>query len=414
MAHYTVVYSCGHKGSIQLFGAGRDREWKLKREGENLCPDCYERARQERAETAQQEAKNAGWAELAGTPKQQLWAATIRKQKLEAIQGAAEGKTDSYHWSPHTLIAGVHPQTLGQLAAEAEGPYDPAKVLRALLATERMQRAVVFLEQRDQAHWWIDRRDMPASSLLMEAYKSIPEQAPSREQVELEHDVLLESTVRPQAPLTETVATVRVVAGKLEIHFPERHEKFRSIMRDTLHMVWSDTCWARTLGLFAGAPDDRVAEAGHRLLAAGFIIRIHDPLAREAAIQGTFAPEQRRWVARVTQKGPTLDWFLIRWGREEDFYSAAKALPRSRYERPNVVVPPEFFEEVLDFAEVHGFSVSKGAREIAEQARARRDATLVANVTAKPAAGQVPPPDGKPPRLDVPETVEIPDDLRDE
>lgn len=45
MAHYTVVYSCGHEGVIQLTGPGRDREWRLKREVDKVKKSRNERLR---------------------------------------------------------------------------------------------------------------------------------------------------------------------------------------------------------------------------------------------------------------------------------------------------------------------------------------------------------------------------------
>lgn len=39
---YDVVYSCGHKGTVALFGPTKDRESKIEWYGrEALCPDCY-------------------------------------------------------------------------------------------------------------------------------------------------------------------------------------------------------------------------------------------------------------------------------------------------------------------------------------------------------------------------------------
>lgn len=39
---YDVVYSCGHKGTVDLFGPTKDRESKIEWYGRQaLCPDCY-------------------------------------------------------------------------------------------------------------------------------------------------------------------------------------------------------------------------------------------------------------------------------------------------------------------------------------------------------------------------------------
>lgn len=41
MAQYTVTYACGHTGTLELFGKGKDREWKLQKAAEGDCPQCW-------------------------------------------------------------------------------------------------------------------------------------------------------------------------------------------------------------------------------------------------------------------------------------------------------------------------------------------------------------------------------------
>lgn len=43
MAKYTINYSCGHTGELQLYGKYKDRENKIEwLEREGLCPECYQ------------------------------------------------------------------------------------------------------------------------------------------------------------------------------------------------------------------------------------------------------------------------------------------------------------------------------------------------------------------------------------
>lgn len=40
---YTVTYSCGHTGTVQLYGKRKKHEYQLKKYEEfYLCPDCYD------------------------------------------------------------------------------------------------------------------------------------------------------------------------------------------------------------------------------------------------------------------------------------------------------------------------------------------------------------------------------------
>lgn len=41
MAKYDITYSCGHEGTVSLFGKMSDRERQLARHSCGVCPDCY-------------------------------------------------------------------------------------------------------------------------------------------------------------------------------------------------------------------------------------------------------------------------------------------------------------------------------------------------------------------------------------
>ena len=46
MGKYDVTYSCGHTGTVDLFGKNTERERKIAwMERECLCPDCYKAAK---------------------------------------------------------------------------------------------------------------------------------------------------------------------------------------------------------------------------------------------------------------------------------------------------------------------------------------------------------------------------------
>ena len=96
-------------------------------------------------------------------------------------------------------------------------------------------------------------------------------------------------------------------------------------------------------------------------MAAGFCVRIFDEDLKNMAINGSYRDEQTRWITKRIS-GEYTGWFAIRWHRyRENFYREVKRIAGSRWSSPNVVVPPEHFEEVLDFAEMYGFELSDGA-----------------------------------------------------
>lgn len=376
MAKYEVTHKCGHVEWYDLIGPHRIREWRLKQLAEELCYACRQEELRQQNLRAAEENRQMELPPLEGTEKQILWAETIRNRKIKAVDA---------------LIS----------STEEEPPAE-------------LPQAMEWLYGQTSAGWWIDRRHLEPSALVQEAIKAVRKQA-AQPQVakEVEMAALAEATVRPENPKTETVAEIRILGGNIiEVRFPERRESFRELMKLTLGYRWENGVWRRQIGPFNGPVEDRVAEVGYRLLAAGFPIRIHDVELRRRAVAGEFAPEPKRWVRRATS-GPYAGWFQLTWPkRTDDFYAQAKRIPGSRWYQGAMYVPAEQFEQVLDFAEVHGFQVSDGARQLAEEARQIRENALVAKLPekAEPPAR----PGSVPPKLEAPAEVTIDDELRDD
>lgn len=80
---YTVTFSCGHTGVVELFGKSADREKKLEwYQDTAVCPDCYKKSwdmqRLEERQQAYENAKKMNLPALTGSDKQIAWAVTIR------------------------------------------------------------------------------------------------------------------------------------------------------------------------------------------------------------------------------------------------------------------------------------------------------------------------------------------------
>jgi hypothetical protein len=208
----------------------------------------------------------------------------------------------------------------------------------------------------------------------------------------------------PKPPVTNTIAVLTYTADLVQARLPEKHEDFREVVKARgYHWNGWNRVWEKHINGQTGPSLHRAAEVGRALLEAGFIVDFPDQAVLDLAVSGEWEPECRRWVLAVV-KGEYAGWFALKWARDEDYYTRARRLPGSRYSSPNVVVPPDAFAEVLDFAEVHGFRVGKAAMEIAEQARARVDQALLVELKTpepKQAAAE-------------PETYEVADELLDE
>lgn len=375
MAWHTITHSCGHTERHQLYGPGKTRDWRAAKLAEDPCEAC--RKVEQDAANAKAAAANAeaGLPALTGSDKQVAWAETVRAAKLDAIPAAIE-------------------ELQGQ-CPKAKWPEVEGKIIAA---TDAMQAQTA-------ASWWIDRRDLKVAYILADIAKRLPETTPGVESTSAAA-AMAESTVRPEADETiPTVTEIRVFSDRVDAILPEKNDAFRGVVK-AIGYTWTGTCWSRAIDAAAGPVSDRAAELGNRLLAAGFPIRIHDPAIRSAAISGQFAPEHRRWI-KLRTSGEHAGKLVICWPREDDLYSVAKALSGARYDKPNIVIPVDRHEAVLDFAEAYGFAISPSAQTAIDAARAARAAALLATPAKAPKTKTGPGP--KPAA-----TGEVADELRDE
>ncbi|MFZ3132735.1 MAG: hypothetical protein WA125_16940 [Desulfosporosinus sp.] len=384
MAKYTVTRSCGHEETVALIG--KNREWRLEHvETNKLCSECYQEDLKRRREEANREAAEAARDNnlpvLTGTEKQIPWAETIRQRIMS---------------------------DLDEVIYETRGNKG-----RDELA---IQEAYQAIKNKATAHWWIDRRyikgEFDLETLLRKEYESLRVNAAAAPTNEVATDTLAESTVRPESPVTETVAEIRILEDILEIRFPERRDDFRELVKSELKMVWSDYAWKRRINFKNGTIEDRAAEAGNRLLHNGFPIRIFDAELREKAINANYKPECTRWIM-ARSEGKYEGWLMISWSRDEDLYRRAKAITGAKYDKPNVVVSPEHFAEVLDFAEMYKFEISDGARGVVANAKEIRDNSIITSV-AEPKKKDRANVTSTPSVLEIPTAVDIADEFRDE
>lgn len=408
MAKYDVTYACGHDGVVQLFGRGKDREWKLKRYESQLCDACAEKQKEKEREEANAEAaataKKAGLPELVGSEKQIKYGETCRQDLINLI------------------IAGKNNlQSKLERGTVSEKMLDKAKEY-----VSRMDSVLEYIKQRKtKASWWIENYKWTRGygelqalidRLIVEqgSAPSLEEEKREQEEAEEQKNKEIACTVRPENPVSEAVAKIRLNKdqGTITIHFAEFDDKFRKIVKERLRMTWSSGRWERKINEeINGTLADRVAEAGHLLLAEGFIVQILNEELLNKAISADYNPEHTNWIVKKA-KSNYIGWFAIRWDKNDDFYNVARRIPESRYASPYVVVPPHRFEELLDFAERYDFRLTQSAYEIVEQAREERDQMPVVDVP-KPREKKKVVADTKRPEL-TPEEVGIDEEFRDD
>jgi hypothetical protein len=212
---------------------------------------------------------------------------------------------------------------------------------------------------------------------------------------------------------TSRTATVAVVANTdhfVTIRFPEKRDDFREIVKTRLFRWYGDR-WQRAIHpIMNGSARDRAIEIACRLLAARFRVEVSDDL-HPAILAGAYDPEQTRWITAYSGDHYH-SWFTVSWRRPDDLYRAAMRISGARYAAGGVAVPPDQFEEVLDFAERYDFRLTSAAEALIAEQRQR----LAGAVRVTVAAFQDPSPvtaGRKPGRLAVPDLVEVDHDLRD-
>ena len=373
---------CGKTYSVQMYGKMKDREWKVAN-WMGSCEECLGLRRQEELESAQEASKEMGLPDLAGTEKQIAWATKIRAELVANQERGYHRYTWRERDENNRLRDGYKP-----------------------LSQQEIEAVDRIVANKVSAGWWIDQRD---EETFYQAIVSVAESMKPEKQAEksVKKEADIEAAVYPETPVTQLVTTISITEDTISAVYPERNDIFRQIIRFGLGYSWSGSAWKRKIGKLAGKIEDRAAELGHQLVSKGFPIRIHREDIRMAAILGQYDPEQTRWVINL-EKGVGL-----RWGKKEDLYQEAKKLRGAKYNRKwkAVEVPAENFDEVLDFSETHGFSISDKAREKLDAAKEAREGALRIKVEPVKEPEKT---TAKQPELKAPETVEVHDDLRDD
>jgi len=375
-------FQCAECGAdIAVYGRNRDDADRLAgwhESNRTLCRECQEKQHAvENAEAAKINAA-ANLPPLTGSQKQIAWAETLRAKIFRRINRATAENAEASLKSLDVVSRSV-------LCRDIE---DIKRMRNAKIGSRLIETFFVVLHEQTKASWWIESA---ASCYLLDLMTNLMAQIkariraallakePTKEQVEAEEEALL----KPQGDLaSEHIALIKLQENAIQVIFPVKIEAFRTAMRG-LGFKWTGEHWSRELNFRHGTPSDRMAETAHRLLAQGFLVRIYDDEARAKALRGDFESERRRWIVWMTA-GDFAGWFKIEWPRDDDFYAVSRRLLGSRYKAGHVYVPLGSAEEVLDFAERYGFSLSTGATEAIGRHQAAIEAGAVVIKIKKP------------------------------
>ena len=323
---YEIEYACGHTGTVQLFGKTADRERKVKWLKTQICPACehaeIEKRRAEEATVAKEKAEEFGLPELEGTPKQVSWALTIRdniiKRELDTLK---------------------------------------TKQRRNDEAAEKQKQFIDWLCQQNQASFWIDHRRHYSDEL--QYFWNQDQQEKEAEKMLLGADSDTELIV-PEEKSTSTIAHIIEHLDFIEVK-SEKDDNVISCVKKC-GFKWRSGTWKLKITEKMGTADDRIVEVGNRLLSAGVPIETKKSL-KEKTTQGDFKIRSYKWVDAQDGK------LYITWHRDASYYNEAKRLPGAKWvSGVDMMIKPEYFEEINDFVNLYQFSVTKKAKTLLKDA----------------------------------------------
>lgn len=184
---------------------------------------------------------------------------------------------------------------------------------------------------------------------------------------------MIDHTLFPESPVTKIPVLIEATPSWV-VASTEYNERFISIVK-SLGYEWKGkyTGWVKKIMSFTGSPEDQAAELANRLLASGFPVEIEDPEIRRKAVEGDFTPEHTRWILKIVG-GKYEGWFSLKWlGRNEELYRMARRLPGSRWSGNSVIVRPECYVELEDFAQIFEFRFAPEAQKTLDEIREKME-----------------------------------------
>lgn len=236
------------------------------------------------------------------------------------------------------------------------------KFLRDLKTYRNEMVSLEDVNSITQAKFWIDHRDEGTYDIA----RNISDECKKVEYLnsDVAKEAISEMTMRPATQEREGTVEIKIVENTVEAFF-KKDESFRKIVKSH-GFTWNPDAkrWEKKCSEYTGTIADRAAELINELLNDGFAVICSDEIIRNKALKADFTLETHKWVKYKKSVG-----FIIVWDRyKEDFYSKAKALPEAKWKSSErgMVIPSRNFLEVLDFAEINHFSISKAAQQVME------------------------------------------------
>lgn len=356
MAKYEVNCSkCGKSYTIQLFGKVKEREWKIN-SWNQLCEECKDKEWEETKEKAYQEGlklqQEVGLPELTGSEKQIKWAESIRAGFWKEYEQAKESYDNFV-------------KTLSEKDIIIDEMFTNKKEEHRCFYVEN-ENLINCIFNHSESKYWIDNRDVFLRDLVKKEKTTKPEITKSKSEIELELQVKEESTIYPKEITTNLKVEIIKKEQSINVIYPEKNDIFYSIIK-SYNFTWSSNnkYWFFNIDFKKGEPFilNMLADLSSKLLKQGFPILTLDENLKQKILNNDFTAHSDNWIWKKTE-GDHKNWFIVEWKYPANYYNEARRLPGSIYINKKILVPPQSYEEVIDFAKINNFNLSDGAKEL--------------------------------------------------
>lgn len=367
MAWYYGTFSCNHEGRVNIIGPVKDREWKAEYKFNGLCPECYQKWKEEERERknreAQEQSKEMELPDLIGSEGQVKWATTLRVNTVKSILKQIEDLSVKNH--------------------EKIKVYEPDDTRIRTSKGELLEALDSACMCYQKAEFWINNRynsnyDMMVIFLKELRQKREEENIPL-EVVKEEKRMEKECTVFPENLVHSGVIEIEEKSGYIIARYIKDEDFRRFVNEHNFNWNYEEMAWRRFLSFRTGPYENYAALICNALLLEGFSVRIMDKEIIKAAVNGDFTPETKRWISW----SPDKKRIAIEWEKNEEIYQKAKMLPGAYYSHGQIFVKSEFFNEIIDFAECYGFSISPGALKRIEEKKKAMETRIVVKAQKK-------------------------------
>ncbi|MEY2864700.1 MAG: hypothetical protein RLY58_2407, partial [Pseudomonadota bacterium] len=247
-----------------------------------------------------------------------------------------------------------------------------------------------------ESSWWIENQELGDLGLEIGAHlvnwikdsQAKPEARPN--ETTLEHqariEAIAEATIFPEQPITQNPVLIEVSLNEVVVTIDPTIAECREVMRSSpfSRHALSNRYSVQTGTEKMGCSYDRAAQIAAELLEAKLPIRMFSEQARAKLLNADYEPYQKEWIAHAVDGSIVIPHFY-----NDSLYTTIRKIKGSKWNRvqKRCEVPASAYEDVLGFAEVHGYKITGSVLKQLEDAKQIAEMALLnpTSITAKKA-----------------------------